>query len=325
MAIYSNFPNGFPNGVSIRGMPLMQTHPGKVFWVDNSAPGNGDFYVNGSNGNTGTFRAPFATLSYAISQCRASKGDIIFIKPGHTETISSATALAFDKAGIAIIGLGTGTSRPTFTFDTANTATIAVSASDITVQNILFVANFLNIATAFTVGAAREFHIDNCEFRDTSSILNFLTIVTTGSTANAANGLEFTNNRVRSDSTSATAAVIVAGTMDRLKINDNYIVHTGANNNVAVVLEHGALVVDRLEVFRNKVFTVNTDTATGAVLVKTSATTGSGMVCDNYVYGLDVAAAILVTAAAVQYGLFNNLWTGDTGTSGYVLPAIGTN
>jgi len=325
MAIFSSFPNGFPNGVSIRGLPIIQTHPGKVFWVDNSAPGNGDSYINGSNGNTGTFRAPFATLAYAISQCRSGKGDIIFIKPGHAENVSDATSLAFNKAGIAIIGLGTGTSRPTFTFDTANTATIAVSAADVTVQNILFVGNFLSIASVFTVGAAREFHVDNCEFRDSSSSLGFLTIVTTGSTANAANGLEFTNNRIRSDSTSATAAVIVAGTMDRLKISDNYIVHTGANNNVAVVLEHGALVVDRLEVFRNKVFSVNTDTATGAILVKTTATTGSGMIADNYVYGLDVAAAILVTAAAVQYGLFNNLWTGDTGTSGYVLPAIGTN
>ena len=108
-------------------------------------------------------------------------------------------------------------------------------------------------------------------------------------------------------------------------IQDNFINHTGATNNVAAVLEHGALVVDNLDVARNIIQSVNTDTATGGLLVKTTATTGSGMIYDNYMYALDVAGAILVTAAAVQYGQMNNLYNGDTGFSGYVLPAIGTN
>ena len=73
------------------------------------------------------------------------------------------------------------------------------------------------------------------------------------------------------------------------------------------------------------VFSVNTDTSTGAILVSTTATTGSGMIADNYVRALDIAAAILVTATAVQYGLFNNLYVGDgTSVSGFVLPAIGS-
>jgi len=33
---------------------------------------------------------------------------------------------------------------------------------------------------------------------------------------------------------------------------------------------------------------------------------------------------LMITAAAVQYGLFNNLYIGDVGFSGFVLPAIGT-
>ena len=46
----SNFPNGFRNGVVIKGLPLSVTNPGKVFWVNGSsalAPGS----VGGSNGN----------------------------------------------------------------------------------------------------------------------------------------------------------------------------------------------------------------------------------------------------------------------------------
>jgi hypothetical protein len=33
----SNFPNGFLDGVTIRGMPIVQLHPGKVWWVNNSS------------------------------------------------------------------------------------------------------------------------------------------------------------------------------------------------------------------------------------------------------------------------------------------------
>jgi hypothetical protein len=29
----TNFPGGFANGLSVRGMPLVQTQTGKVFWV----------------------------------------------------------------------------------------------------------------------------------------------------------------------------------------------------------------------------------------------------------------------------------------------------
>src|SRR5665647_818426 len=127
----SNYPGGF-NNVTIRGVPLVQSHPGQVFWVSNAAktlPGQ----ISGSDGNPGTFAAPFTTLAYAISRCVADRGDIIFIKPGHAETILDATTFAFNIAGLAIVGLGAGTKRPTFTFTTANTATIPVSADNISI------------------------------------------------------------------------------------------------------------------------------------------------------------------------------------------------
>ena len=68
---------------------------------------------------------------------------------------------------------------------------------------------------------------------------------------------------------------------------------------------------------------VGTDT-TGSGIGLGITTTGSGIIQNNVVRGLDVAAALMITAAAVQYGLFNNLYIGDVGLSGFVLPAIGT-
>jgi len=108
----SNFPQGFTNGVTIRGIPIVQLHPGKVFYVNNSTvlAENG---VGGSDGNPGTLQRPFSTIDYAIGRCTAGRGDIILVMPGHAETVTSATMINMDVAGVAIIGLGTGSSRPT--------------------------------------------------------------------------------------------------------------------------------------------------------------------------------------------------------------------
>jgi hypothetical protein len=149
----SNYPTGFASGISIRGVPLIQTHPGKVFWVYNGATGLLPGQRGGSDGNKGTFDSPFSTLDYAVSQCVANRGDIIFIKPGHAETIATATALAIDVAGVAVVGLGQGSNRPTFNL-TATTSTIAMSAANCTFWNCLVTGGVDAIVAVFTISAA---------------------------------------------------------------------------------------------------------------------------------------------------------------------------
>lgn len=152
----SNFPNGFANGITIRGVPLLTAHPGNVFWVDSGA---------GSNGNKGTFDRPFSTIDYAVGRCTASNGDIIMVKPGHTETVTAAAGLALDVAGIAVIGLGAGANRPTVNFTTATTADMDVDAANITVYNLLFTGGIGALAGPIDVNAA-DFSLVNCEYRD---------------------------------------------------------------------------------------------------------------------------------------------------------------
>lgn len=325
MSKYSNFPNGFTNGVTVRGIPIVQLHPGKVFYVNNSTVLAVDG-VAGSDGNPGTLQRPFSTIDYAVGRCTAGRGDIIMVMPGHAETITSATSLVLDVAGIAIIGLGNGTSRPTLTFTTANTATVPVSAANITVKNILFVGNFLSIASAITVGAAPDFTVEQCEFRDTSAILGFLSAITTTVTVNA-DRLTIRDCVIKSDATTKTVApIVILGTMLGLTVEKNVVTQTVAQNNVSQFISHAALVMTAALIKDNIVYSVNTDSATGALLVTTSATTGSGIISGNRVRALDVAGAILVTATAVQYGMFDNLYIGETTSlSGFVLPAIGDN
>ena len=159
----SSYPSGFSAGIMIRGVPLLQTHPGKVFWVDNSAVGSGDTFRTGSDGNKGTYDAPFATLDYAIGQCRANKGDIILLKPGHSETLT-ASSVAVDVAGIAIIGLGQGSMRPKFNA-TATASVFPISAANVLVHNLLFTGGVDAVVSMITVSAA-DVVLSQVELRD---------------------------------------------------------------------------------------------------------------------------------------------------------------
>lgn len=152
----SNFPNGFAGGITIRGVPLLTAHPGNVFWVDSGA---------GSDGNAGTFARPFSTIDYAVGRCTANNGDIIMVKPGHTETVIAAGGLDLDVAGIALVGLGSGSDRPTINFTTAVGADMDVDAANITIYNILFTGGVDALTGPIDINAA-DCSIVNCEWRD---------------------------------------------------------------------------------------------------------------------------------------------------------------
>lgn len=156
MPLTSNFPNGFANGISVRGVPLLSAYPGKVLWVSSGS---------GSNGNKGTFDRPFATVDYAVGICTANAGDIIAVKPGHTETVTAAGGLDLDVAGIAIVGMGAGSNRPTVNFTTAVGADMDVDAANITVCNMLFTGGIDALTGPIDVNAA-DFALLNCEYRD---------------------------------------------------------------------------------------------------------------------------------------------------------------
>src|ERR1700751_5521745 len=95
----SNYAGGFMDGVSIKGLPILNTHPGKVFWVNNSsviAP-NG---IGGSDSNPGTYQKPLSTITKALSLCTAGRGDIVMVMPSHAETVSSAAGIDINVSGV---------------------------------------------------------------------------------------------------------------------------------------------------------------------------------------------------------------------------------
>lgn len=171
----SNYPNGFTGGVTIRGIPITLAHPGQVFWLNNSSvipPGG----IGGSDGNPGTFLKPFSTLDYAIGKCTANRGDIIMVMPGHAENVATAGAITCDVAGVAIVGLGTGTKRPKFSF-TAAAATFVISAANCSFFNVEWQANFADVATMLDVSGVDGLSFENCYFTESGTDLNFVDAV----------------------------------------------------------------------------------------------------------------------------------------------------
>lgn len=148
----SNYPSGFNSGIAIRGVPLIQTHPGKVFWVSNATTLL-ENQVSGSDSNDGSFNAPFATIDGAIGRCVANRGDIIFVKPGHAESLATLSGIDLDVAGVAVIGLGYGGNRPTINI-TATAGCIDFSAANCIMSNILVTGGIDAITRAFLIDAA---------------------------------------------------------------------------------------------------------------------------------------------------------------------------
>lgn len=303
---------------------------GRVFLVAKASLANASEIsaLYGNNYPDGT-PVVYTTIKLALAQCVASRGDLIIVAPGHTETLAAATSLALNVAGVTIVGVGRGGLRPTITYGTGNTDNIPVTAANITVKNILFVGNFLSIASAFTVtgtALAPDFALINCEFRETSSVLGFLSIFTSNSTANNADGLRIVGCRWYGQAATTPGPLVrMLGTNDRVTITDNFIVRTGSTA-VAHIMSSAALVSTNLEIARNMVFSNVTDSsgAAGGLLFSTTSTTDTGMVHDNYVKALDTAAEVMISAPGSLLGEFNNLYDGDVDKSGFVSPAIGS-
>jgi hypothetical protein len=168
-AIFSNYqPGGMFSVIDVN------KHPGNVWFVDSghSSASNSDGY--GQNPD-----APFATIDYAIGKCTANNGDVVYVMPGHTETLTGAAGIVLDVVGISIIGLGIGSDRPTITFSSSdNGANIPISAANIHIENILCVCNDDGLTAFITVSAA-DVTLKNIELRDSTDKEAVVGILTT--------------------------------------------------------------------------------------------------------------------------------------------------
>jgi hypothetical protein len=279
----SNYPGGFLNGVTIRGVPIQQLHPGRVFWVNGSSV-LGEGAVAGSDSGNGTYTHPFATIDYAIGRCTASRGDIIAVMPGHTEDIAAAAGIALDVAGIAIVGLGAASLRPKITFS-ATGSTFTVTAANCSISNIWLDAQVAQCVTGLSLsGAADGFSMENCLSTENANdgTHNFIDVVTL---ATGANDLSFRNcTFIGNDA--ANDAFITGVAHDQF-----YVDNCRFYANVAQTAAHGLIVTSgnatNVEI-KDCSFRSNID---GALWVDFNGAANSGVVKNCVVSSIDTAGA----------------------------------
>ena len=102
---------------------------GKVYYVDSGVTSEGD----GT-----TWAKAKDTLDEAINLCTANRGDVILVAQGHNESLDAGDDVDIDVAGVTIIGLGSGSLKPTFDYDAATADMFTIGADNVTLVNLRF-------------------------------------------------------------------------------------------------------------------------------------------------------------------------------------------
>jgi len=240
---------------------------GNVFFVSSVTGTNGAGYGRSPE-------APLASLAYFFSGDfpTATNGDVVYLLPGHAETVSAAAGIVCDIAGVTIIGIGNGTSQPKITFDTAATADMDIDAANITIENVHFSANYADIVAAIDVNA-QFCTIRNCRFSETAANMNALIWILGGSTTTSS-GLKVEGCVVNDADAANTHFISLPGTDAGDIIRNNYLygdwgtAAIGAAGNVVNVQIHD-----------NRIYNAATDVDSCINI----ATAGTGYISGNYV------------------------------------------
>lgn len=147
----------------------LREHPGAVWFVDSAVGVDSAGY--GKNPD-----APFATVDYAIGNCTASKGDVIYVMPGHAETCTAAVTM--DVAGVSIIGLGRGKNRPALTASGAIDL-ITVTADDCHIENLRLLGASANVTALVNIAAA-DLSMEKLLFEPAATPLMTITVASGG-------------------------------------------------------------------------------------------------------------------------------------------------
>ncbi len=210
----------FPNGISSFGMPVLgigeeTMTTGNIFFVDSGSGGGADDASSGKGPEN-----PFLTIDFAISQCTANNGDIIFVMPGHAETVA-ATDITMDVAGVWVRGLGWAASRPTITYS-ATGSTIAMSADSCRISNLRLVPGIDEVVAAVTM-TGDDLIVENCE-TVIAPAFEFTSLISAGVTTVGSDRSKIRNNVLRAlfTGTGSTSGLLLTG-CDEMEITGNVI------------------------------------------------------------------------------------------------------
>jgi len=310
----------YPNGVSSFGVPLPSdpqsipmTLTGKYIYVGNATGQNGTAGSEGSDPS-----APINSITNALLKCTANNMDVIVVLPGYTETVAVASGLNINVAGVTVVGLGTGSLRPTISLS-ATASTIAMSAANTTLKNFIVKSTIADNVTAI-ITSAKNVTIESVEFPEPAANLNIITCIATSAVANASDGLTIKGCKRDSVDAATLAFISILEATNDITISDCYDYHTyGAN--VGQFMIQGAFELLNVKVLRNTLIIVGDNSGQNVGnLITGSGTASYGIVAYNLVGGIDVGG--LLDTATLDYQHFENYFAGILAKSGLILPAI---
>ena len=252
-----------------------------------------EFYVSSVDGddshNGRSSAMAVATIAACLDLMTANNDDIMYLKPGHAETISAAAGIAIDVAGVTIVGVGTGTLQPTITFDTIISADMDIDAANVTIKNVHFRSNFADITAAIDVNAD-DFCLSGCRFSAVATNMNAL-IWIQDALATASDRITVEGCQVQVVDAANTHFINFAGTGDGHKIAGNTLI--GDWGTMAI---GGAGIVTNIVVIDN---IISNAASTNDACINLPATT-TGIVMRNLACGGAAQAnGITATACAV--------------------------
>lgn len=238
------------NPGSVLTIQDVEAHPGNVRFVDASHAAAANALGGGQSPDK-----PFSTLAYVMTNASTltpalAAGDVIYVMPGHTETIAAAAGIACATAGVKIIGLGWGSSRPTFTW-TATDATWTITAASVTIRNILTEVTIDEVVKMWDItGAFAE--LDRVDFRLNTSAEEAIQFA--NATA-AATDFHMHHCRHHQATAAAANAQWVEFIGARSVIEDNVFDIELTNNAASKILSNGTAAIG-LVVSRNRIFAI---------------------------------------------------------------------
>lgn len=224
----------YPGVQEVIGM-VISPNGGQVFYVGTSA----QVAALGEAGECIASRVS-TTVDKALNQCVSGRGDFVYVLPGYTETISAADQWSSlgTKTAVSVIGLGTGTNRPTFTYSAAN-ATILMDAANFSIRNCLFyMAGATGSTTALTVAAPITVSAAGCAITD--CFIHFGVdndqLVTIGVTTTlAADYFEFKRNQCYGATAAACTSFLYLVGADFCQVHDNAIIGGTSSTTVGLI------------------------------------------------------------------------------------------
>lgn len=182
-----------------------------------------------------------STLNAGLACCRSGQGDIVYVLPGHTESITGADAMTNLVAGTQIVSAGCPgmSNNPKLTWTTADTASFLLDVADVSVIGMtLDWAGVADVAAPMTVTGAGCV-VAGCHIIAQSDVVSFQCekgiVVSTG-----AHDFLFANNYVRCDSedddANVTGGIInIAAVVRGTKVINNVIGYSSVGDTVGIV------------------------------------------------------------------------------------------